>query len=97
MSAQGVAPFDYAALRREFGGAWIVNNGYTRDMAITAVESSAADAVAFGKPFIANPDLVQRLARGAALNALDTSRLYGGGSAGSVDYPTLEESAAAVG
>ena len=58
-----VAPFDYAALRSRFKhgnehGAWIVNNGYTRAMAIDAVASGAADLVAFGKPFISNPDLV---------------------------------------
>jgi N-ethylmaleimide reductase len=90
LSAQGVAPFDYAALRREFGGACIVNNGYTREMAIEAVESGAADAVAFGKPFIANPDLVLRLQADAPLNRLDTTRLYGGGEAGYTDYPALE-------
>jgi N-ethylmaleimide reductase len=90
LSAQGVAPFDYAALRREFAGAWIVNNGYSRDMAMTAVDNGDADAVAFGKPFIANPDLVLRLRHGAALNPLDTTRLYGGGPAGYVDYPTLD-------
>ncbi|HEX7384171.1 MAG TPA: alkene reductase, partial [Burkholderiaceae bacterium] len=49
--ARDIAPFDYAALRRRFAGAWIVNNGYTRAMALQAVASGAADAVAFGKAF----------------------------------------------
>ena len=87
LAALGVAPFDYAALRAQFDGAWIVNNGYTRAMAMGAVASGAADAVAFGKPFIANPDLVRRLRDDLPLNALDTARLYGGGEAGYTDYP----------
>ena len=88
--ARDHAPFDYAALRRRFTGAWIVNNGYTPSMAMGAVASGAADAVAFGKAFIANPDLGRRLREGAALNALDTTTLYGGGAAGYTDYPTLD-------
>jgi N-ethylmaleimide reductase len=84
-----IAPFDYAALRRRFAGAWIVNNGYTGEMALDAVASGRADAVAFGKAFIANPDLGRRLREGAPLNALDTARLYGGGAAGYTDYPAL--------
>jgi N-ethylmaleimide reductase len=87
--ARDVAPFDYAALRRRFTGAWMVNNGYTRMMALDAVASGAADLVAFGKPFIANPDLGLRLKLDAPLNALDTTTLYGGGAPGYVDYPPL--------
>jgi N-ethylmaleimide reductase len=82
-----VAPFDYAALRACFPGAWIVNNGYTRDMALQAVRSGAADAVAFGKAFICNPDLVRRLRENLPLNALDMKTLYGGGEHGYTDYP----------
>jgi len=90
-----VAPFDYAALRNRFKrgneqGAWIVNNGYTREMAIEAVASGAADMVAFGRPFISNPDLVERLRRNAPLAALDRDTLYGGGARGYTDYPALE-------
>jgi N-ethylmaleimide reductase len=88
LSDQGVR-FDYAALRALFPGAWMVNNGYTRDMALQAVERGAADLVAFGKPFIANPDLGLRLRRDAAWNALDMKTLYGGGQQGYVDYPAL--------
>jgi N-ethylmaleimide reductase len=90
LSAQGVAPFDYAALRTRFGGPWIVNNGYTRAMALEAVASGAADAVAFGKPFISNPDLVRRLREDAPLQPLVQATLYGGGPAGYTDYPTLD-------
>ena len=71
-------------------GAWIVNNGYTRAMAIDAVASGAADLVAFGKPFISNPELVRRLRDDAPLAALDKDTLYGGGAAGYTDYPPLE-------
>jgi N-ethylmaleimide reductase len=67
----------------------MVNNGYDRRMAMDVVSSGAADLVAFGKAFIANPDLGLRLQRGAALNPLDTGTLYGGGARGYIDYPTL--------
>jgi len=82
-----IAPFDYAALRKAFPGAYIANNGYDRDMALAAVESGAADLVAFGRPFIANPDLVERLRDGAALAEVDRATLYGGGAHGYTDYP----------
>jgi N-ethylmaleimide reductase len=84
-----IAPFDYAALRRQFNGAWMVNNGYTRQMALDVVASGAADLVAFGKPFIANPDLGRRLRDDAPWNPLDMKTLYGGGAVGYTDYPAL--------
>ncbi len=92
----GVAPFDYAELRRIYGGPWMVNNGYDRAMAIDAVASGAADLVAFGKPIISNPDLARRLRDGAPLNPLQPALLYGGGAAGYTDYPTLDEAAEAA-
>ena len=82
-----VAPFDYVALRSRYRGAWMVNNGYTRDMALQAVASGAADLVAFGKPFISNPDLVRRLREDLPLAPLNPKTLYGGGTAGYTDYP----------
>ena len=91
--ARDFAPFDYAALRRRFDGAWIVNNGYRRETAIDAVASGRADLVSFGRSFICNPDLVRRLREGAPLNALDTRTLYTGGASGYTDYPTLDEPA----
>jgi N-ethylmaleimide reductase len=93
--ARDYAPFDYRALRRRFGGAWMVNNGYDRRMALDAVASGAADLVSFGRPFIANPDLVRRLRENEPLNALDASTLYGGGAKGYTDYRTLDQLAAA--
>jgi N-ethylmaleimide reductase len=94
-----VAPFDYAALRQRFmqgnpHGGWIVNNGYDREMAIEVMASGTADLIAFGRPFISNPDLVQRLRDNAPLAELDRNTLYGGGSKGYIDYPTLEATAA---
>jgi N-ethylmaleimide reductase len=87
--ARDAAPFDYAAMRAPFAGAWMVNNGYTRAMALTAVSAGAADLVAFGRDFIANPDLTQRLRADAPLNAADRKTFYGGGAAGYTDYPAL--------
>jgi len=92
--ARDFAPFDYATLRSKFNGAWMVNNGYQRQMALDAVASGTADLVSFGRPFISNPDLVRRLRENAPLNALDTATLYGGGAKGYIDYPTLDAHAA---
>ena len=89
LGAQGIAPFDYAALQALFPGAWMLNNGYTRAMALEATAQGTADLIAFGKPFISNPDLGRRLREDAPLNPLDPKTLYGGGAAGYTDYPTL--------
>jgi len=83
------APFDFAALRQLWGGGWIVNNGFTRKMALETVASGLADAVSFGKPFISNPDLTQRLREGAELAAWNQKTFYGGGAQGYTDYPAL--------
>jgi N-ethylmaleimide reductase len=84
-----VAPFDYAALRERARTPWMLNNGYDRQMALDAITSGAADAVAFGRPFIANPDLVERLRANGPLNEPDVSTFYGGGAKGYTDYPTM--------
>ncbi|MDT8363658.1 MAG: alkene reductase [Nitrosomonas sp.] len=85
-------PFDYATMRGSFSGAWIVNNGYDRAMAIDAVASGRATAIGFGSLFIANPDLPRRLRENAALNSPDPDTFYGGGAQGYTDYPMLEMS-----
>ena len=82
-------PFDFLALRKAFRGAYIANNGYDREMAVEAVERAAADLIAFGRPFIANPDLVERLRVDAPLNAVVRETLYGGGEKGYTDYPAM--------
>jgi N-ethylmaleimide reductase len=92
-------PFDYAALKtayREAGGkgAWMVNNAYDAGLAQKVVADGTADIVAFGKLYIANPDLVERLRTKAPLNAWDQSTFYGGGEKGYTDYPTLAEATA---
>jgi N-ethylmaleimide reductase len=84
------APFDYGELRRRFRGTYIANNGYDLARAEEAVASGRADLVAFGKAFLANPDLVARLRAGAPLNAPDKATFYGGGEKGYTDYPALE-------
>lgn len=77
-------------LKREFGGAVLVNGGYDLALAQRVVDDGTADAVAFGRAFIANPDLVERLREGASLNACDTTAFYGSGRKGYVDYPSLD-------
>ena len=84
-----IAPFDYAGVRKRFPGAYIANNGYDFDLATKVLEAGAADLIAFGKPFISNPDLVERLQKGAPLTAPDKATFYGGGAKGYTDYPTL--------
>lgn len=86
-------PFDYDALRRAWreaggDGAWMVNNGYDAALAQQALERGA-DLVAFGKAYISNPDLAERLRTGAPLNAWDKATFYGGGAKGYTDYPSL--------
>ena len=74
----------------------MVNNGYDRAMAMDVVTSGRADLVSFGRLYIANPDLVERLSRDAPLNKLmDPKTFYGGGAHGYTDYPMLKQSAAA--
>lgn len=85
------APFDYAALRKLYSGVWMVNNGYTKEMAEQAVASGHADLVSFGRAMITNPDLVRRFQENAPLNELfSDAPLYGGqGPHGYTDYPAL--------
>lgn len=90
---QGNTAFDYAALHnvyKDAGGhaAWMVNNGYTSELAKASL-AAGADLVAFGKSFIANPDLTARLRAGGPFNNGDRTTFYGGGDVGYTDYPTL--------
>ena len=90
---QGDAPFDYAALRAAYrdaggNGAWMVNNGLDAASAEQSLRGGA-DLVAFGRLFIANPDLPRRLRKGAPLNTPDRSTFYGGNEKGYTDYPAL--------
>lgn len=82
-------PFDFDALRKQFRNGYIANLSYDKDRANAAIASGHADAVAFGVPFIANPDLVSRYAKDAPLNEADSSTFYGGTEKGYTDYPFL--------
>ncbi|SAK75253.1 alkene reductase [Caballeronia ptereochthonis] len=77
-------------LKKEFGGVYIVNEGFSKASAEAIIERGDADAVAWGKPFIANADLVRRFERDASLNDWDTSTFYAPGAKGYTDYPLLE-------
>jgi N-ethylmaleimide reductase len=85
-----IAPFDYGSLRKRFIGAYIANNAYDFELANKVLAANAVDLIAFGKPYIANPDLVERLKRGAPLNTPDAATFYGGYAKGYTDYPVLD-------
>jgi N-ethylmaleimide reductase len=91
---QGSGPFNYAGLRAAYlesggTGAWMVNNAYSRDMADQAM-LDGANLVAFGRLYIANPDLVDRLRTHGPYNTPDRATFYGGGEAGYTDYLTRD-------
>jgi N-ethylmaleimide reductase len=82
-------PNNAALFRHSFSGPLISAGAYTPATAALALADGRADAIAFGRLFIANPDLVARVRLGAALNAPDRATFYGGGAHGYTDYPTL--------
>jgi N-ethylmaleimide reductase len=90
---QGEAPFDYMALKKAYQhggghGAWMLNNAYDRALADQAI-ADCADLIAFGKSFIANPDLAARLKQNGPYNTPDRATFYGGLAAGYTDYLSL--------
>ena len=91
MPTEPVSPF----MRRLYSGKILINSDYDWVDARTRVALGDADGVSIGRLFIANPDLVKRIALGAELNEGDASTYYSGGAAGYVDYPTIEELMAA--
>ena len=86
----GAVVVPLSALRLDFQGPMIVASGFTQETATRAVSEGAADAVAFGKLFIANPDLPARFRLHAPLNSPDEATFYGGGEKGYTDYPALD-------
>lgn len=76
--------------RPHFAGPLIINSSMTPEAAEAAISEGAADFVAFGKPFVANPDLVERLIEGLLLAEPDSDSLYSGGASGYVDYPPAD-------
>jgi N-ethylmaleimide reductase len=81
-------------LKAAFGGVYVVNQGLTKDTAQALIDAGEGDAAAFGVQFIANPDLPERFAKNAPLNAPDPSTFYPAGPKGYTDYPTLSQSQA---
>ncbi len=78
-------------LRKAFGGVYIANEGFTGESAQAALDAGIADAVAFGKAFISNPDLPERLRIGAPLNDLVPATIYSPDERGYTDYPSLAQ------
>ena len=83
------------AMRPIYFGAILLNSDYDGPSARARMAEGIADGISFGRPFIANPDLVHRIAAGASLSPGDESTYYSGGAAGYVDYPALDEAQAA--
>ena len=87
----GIAdPFDFDALRKLFKGAYMANLSYDKARGNAVIASGHADAVAYGVPFISNPDLVERFKLDAPLNEADSSTFYGGTEKGYTDYPFMK-------
>jgi N-ethylmaleimide reductase len=80
---------DFPALRRRFSGAYIANNRYTLKLAEEILAKGDADLFSFGRPFLANPDLVHRLRTGAPLADAPNEYWYGGNSVGYSDWPGM--------
>jgi N-ethylmaleimide reductase len=87
----GERHLDYVALRNCFAGYYIANNGYDLQLGNKAIEQNHADMVAFGKLFIANPDLPERFAKSLPLNEPDQATFYDGDEKGYTDYPKYNE------
>ena len=81
--------FDPQSLRKAFKGLYIGNNGYDLKLALETRANNLADLICFGRPFISNPDLVERLRVDAPLAEGDRDTYYGGGAKGYTDYPSL--------
>ncbi len=92
----GFTPGFLARLNNAFGGTIILNGGLMVETGSEAIATGQADLVAYGRAFLANPDLVERFRQGAPLNEVNGARLYGGGADGYTDYPTLANQAMAT-
>ena len=85
----GNRTLNYTQIKSRFAGPYMANCGYDFERATQAIKNGAADLVAFGVPFISNPDLVERFKTGAELNVADQATFYGGDEKGYTDYPSL--------
>ena len=88
---RGAGAFTTGAMRPHFSRTLIANGGYTGEQAREVIAKGEADLVSFGRAYIANPDLAERLRRGAGLNEPDPATFYGGDERGYTDYPFLED------
>lgn len=86
---QGVDPIPVGFFRSSYSGVLVANGGFTKERASLAIQNGEADAVSFGVPFLANPDLPKRFSLGLALNAPDPNTFYGGDEKGYIDYPSI--------
>lgn len=91
ISREAEPSFDLQKVRRLFKGVTIANNLYDRDLALKARAEDTADMVAFGRAFIGNPDLVERLRRDAPIVDAPRQAYYGGGARGYTDFPALAD------
>jgi N-ethylmaleimide reductase len=82
--------FDFEQMRKLYKGAYMANLSYDKVSGNAAIASGHADVIAYGVPFIANPDLVERYKTDAALNEADSKSFYGGTEKGYTDYPFLK-------
>ena len=82
---------DYRALRDIYDGVYMANNGYDKNRAVSSLAQGDSDLVAFGIPFIANPDLVHRYQNNLPLNEADQNTFYGGDETGYIDYAFSEQ------
>jgi N-ethylmaleimide reductase len=89
MGGEAVA-FDFVAYRQQFKGQYMANLGYDKARGNAAIASGHADCIAFGVPFLANPDLVERFKVDAQLNDADSKTFYGGTEKGYTDYPFMK-------
>lgn len=86
----GEKTLDYKRIKESFGGPYMANAGYTKELAEKSLQEGAADLVSFGSLYIANPDLVARFEKSAPLATPDESTYYGGDAKGYTDYPFLD-------
>lgn len=92
LSREAIDGISFSALRERFGGAYIANNQYTLALAEQTLAEGKADLFSIGRPFIANPDLIERLARGAPLAEAPKAYWYGGDATGYSDWPGMHGS-----
>lgn len=90
MAGEADHTVDMKQIRNHFDGLYIANGGYDKLRGNTALSSDTADLVAYGIPYLANPDLAERFLHDAPLNEPDQATFYGGDAHGYTDYPSMD-------